>query len=311
MRFLCITPNPAIDRTLAVPGFAAGAVWRAKDVRAVCGGKGVNVARAARRLGADVVLVGPLAGATGRAAADLALAEGIPARWTWVDGETRVCVIVVGDDGEATVINEPGPGGGKASWGRIVADVAAFADDMDAVCISGSMPPCCPPGGVAALVDAAGDGGRPVWVDTSGPPLAEALAAMPAGVKVNGAEAGELLGHAVTDVSAAGRAAKAIGARTGGTAVVTLGTAGAVMAVNDAGWWAEAPPVDTVSAVGSGDAFLAGLVVALARGMSSSEALALAAAAGAANAERATAGDIDSVRVTGLAKSVRVEPVPG
>src|SRR5512132_4226494 len=109
MMILCVTPNVAIDRTLSVSGFAAGGVWRAQAVRAAAGGKGLNVARALLGLGQSMCCAGPLGGRTGRQVAALADAEGLPARWTWIGGETRTSVIVVGDGGETTVINEPGP----------------------------------------------------------------------------------------------------------------------------------------------------------------------------------------------------------
>src|SRR5690606_6653334 len=63
---LCITPNPALDRTLTVRGFTLGGVSRTGDVLLAAGGKGLNVARAARTLGAEAVCLGILAGHTGR-----------------------------------------------------------------------------------------------------------------------------------------------------------------------------------------------------------------------------------------------------
>src|SRR5262245_3770495 len=96
---LCVTPNPAIDRTLEVPGLRPGAVMRAGASRVAAGGKGVNAARALVALGARARCMGPLGGASGRILADLAAAEGLPAVWTWCEGETRSCLILV--DSEA------------------------------------------------------------------------------------------------------------------------------------------------------------------------------------------------------------------
>ena len=48
---LCITPNPAIDRTLLVPNLVLGDVHRAQEVIVAAGGKGLNVARTIQRLG--------------------------------------------------------------------------------------------------------------------------------------------------------------------------------------------------------------------------------------------------------------------
>lgn len=48
---ICITPNPAIDRTLLLPNLVVGNVHRAEKVIVAAGGKGLNVARATQILG--------------------------------------------------------------------------------------------------------------------------------------------------------------------------------------------------------------------------------------------------------------------
>src|SRR4029078_9153336 len=50
-----VTLNAAIDRTLLVPNFQLGRRHRASEGSTSAGGKGINIARAARRLGAPVV----------------------------------------------------------------------------------------------------------------------------------------------------------------------------------------------------------------------------------------------------------------
>jgi 1-phosphofructokinase family hexose kinase len=294
MKILCVTPNVSVDRTLTVPGFAAGAVWRAASVTATCGGKGVNVARAVAGLGHRAVCTGLLAGHSGRLAAGSAKAESLDAAWTWIDGETRTCVIVVGDAGEATVINEPGTAVSDGDWVRFVADVAVAAEGADTVCIAGSLPPGCPPGGLARLVATAGAAAaRPVWVDTSGPVLAEAVA-VGAAIKINAPEAAALLGRAVATVADALDAAIEIRGRGAGVTAITLGGDGAVLVTGDGAWRARPPAIAVVSAVGSGDCFLAGLAAGLAEARRPEEALRLAVAAGTANALRTSAGSLDS-----------------
>ena len=192
---LTVTPNVALDRTLRVPGFTAGGVWRARDVHTAAGGKGLNVARALLRLGRPARCTGLVGGDAGRQVAMLAEAERLSAHWTWIVGETRTSVIVVGDGGQSTVINEPGPLLADAEWARFVDDVATAASECRFVCISGSLPAGCPPGGLARLIAAAG--AERVWVDTSGPALAEAVAVAPFGIKINGEEAQALLGSPI------------------------------------------------------------------------------------------------------------------
>ena len=60
-------PNLTIDRTLSLPELRPGEVLRFSRVVVTPGGKGLNVARAARALGHPAVLVGFVPGHTGRA----------------------------------------------------------------------------------------------------------------------------------------------------------------------------------------------------------------------------------------------------
>jgi 1-phosphofructokinase family hexose kinase len=306
MTILCVTPNPAIDRTVFVPGFAAGGVWRAKGTHVGCGGKGVNVARALRCLGQDARCMGPIGGQSGTIAAEAAACEGLAAHWTWIVDDTRTCVIVTDHQGEATVINEPGPTLSAGEWLRFRADVEAAARGCSVVCISGSLPGGCPSGGMASLAAAAAAAPE-LWVDSSGKALADAMSAP--GIKINDAEAASLLGGPVRGIDAAAAAAAAIRARGPRRVVVTLGAAGAVLAEPAGRWFAAPPRVAAVNPVGSGDSFLAGLVAGLADGRPAPDALRLAVACGAVNAMVDRAGDLDRATVARIEAEVVVGPV--
>jgi fructose-1-phosphate kinase PfkB-like protein len=60
-----VTLNAALDRTLTVPNFARGQRHRASLGLTLAGGKGINVARALKRLDAPVVATGLAGGRTG------------------------------------------------------------------------------------------------------------------------------------------------------------------------------------------------------------------------------------------------------
>ena len=104
-----VTLNPALDKTMAIPGFAIGRTNRASIEQIDAGGKGINVAKAARQLGCPVIALGFLAGANGRWIADALEAMGIPCDFEWVPGETRVNLKIKDPlTGTETEINEPG-----------------------------------------------------------------------------------------------------------------------------------------------------------------------------------------------------------
>lgn len=289
---LCVGPNPALDHTLVVSNFRAGVVSRAHSSLFAAGGKGLNVARAVQILGGQSWSAGFLAGPMGRRIVELAEGEGLSGSWTWVDGETRTCIIIADPEvGEATVVNESGPQVTVADWDSLCDQVVAKTVSASDICFSGSLPPGSPLEGFVDLVTAVRDLGKRVWVDTSGAPLHTALSIRGITIKVNGEEAGAILNRSV-DTPATALAA-ALEFQQSGLAgvVITLGKSGAVMPHPSGGWWAQPPTIKVLDAVGSGDSFLAGLVTAFAAGLAPNMALKHAVAAGAANATTVGGGD--------------------
>ncbi|HEX7299905.1 MAG TPA: PfkB family carbohydrate kinase, partial [Solirubrobacteraceae bacterium] len=117
-------PNLTIDRTLTIDELRPGEVLRFDRVVVTPGGKGVNVARVARELGAKAVLVGFLPGRTGAAAGALLGDEGLELRGVVVAGEIRSAAIVLERRGRVTVLNEPGSPLGDGDWERFETAVA-------------------------------------------------------------------------------------------------------------------------------------------------------------------------------------------
>ena len=89
--------------------------------------------------------------------------------------------------------------------------------------------------------------------------------------------------------------------------LITLGSEGALLATKDGRWHARGPRVPVVSTVGSGDAFLAGLVSALDRGKDWPEALRDAVAAGTANTLSAGGGKFELQEFEEIRMRVQVE----
>ena len=101
---VCVSPNPSIDKLFAVERLAPGAIHRPVSFVRVPGGKGLNVARSAATLGAEVRAVALLGGQHGRWIADELEALGLPLTSVWYEGETRSCVSVA--DGATESLTE-------------------------------------------------------------------------------------------------------------------------------------------------------------------------------------------------------------
>jgi 1-phosphofructokinase family hexose kinase len=294
---VCVAPNPSIDKLFTVRHLEQGAIHRPISFVQVPGGKGLNVARAASTLGAEVHGVVLLGGHHGRWIADELEALRIPFTAVWHDAETRSCLSVADADSESlTEFYEEGSPVTVTQWQEFVDRVHELATRAGWVTVSGSLPPGAPTHGYAQLV-----AGQSVAVDSVR--LGEAK---PALVKVNAVEAAELTGR--EDVLAAARDLRDRAGGDGRAAVVTRGHSGAVLVDPEGGEWRGRLELSGPYPVGSGDAFLAGLVVALDRGSPWPDALRAALGAGAANAEIPGAGRLDRSRAEALAEAARVSP---
>jgi 1-phosphofructokinase family hexose kinase len=312
---LCIAGNPSIDKLFEVEHLTPGGIHRPGRFTQVPGGKGLNVARAATALGAEVVATGILGGHAGRWVAEALDAEGVAGRFAWTAGETKSSLSVADRATERlTEFYEDGSAIDEHAWEvleRIASDLMRRATW---VTMSGSLPPGAPPDGYARLVRMARRLGAAAALDAHGEPLEVALAAGPNIVKVNAEEAGALLGDPIGTAEDAARGAAAIVERSGGpgrAALITRGAEGAVLVAPDGSTWVGRLYERGPYPVGSGDAFLAGLIVALDRGDDWPDALAMALAAGTANAQTRGAGTLARERVPSLATKARVSRLAG
>jgi 1-phosphofructokinase family hexose kinase len=309
---LILTPNPAIDRTLLIPGMQPGGVYRAERVLVAAGGKGLNVARAAHSLGQPLQVCAPLGGLAGQMLAQLAAEEGLAGRWSWhPDGETRTCVLVVDPQGsDATALNEPGMPLTPAAWQAFAAVALDAAAAAELVVSSGSMPPGVPPDALTNLLRALAASGRRVIVDTSGAALQTALEAAPYGIKVNGSELGAVLNRPVASLDDAATALADLRARGIALAMVSLGAAGALAATDEGTCHAQPPAIHAISTIGAGDSLLAGLATGLLRGEPLPEALRLGVACGAADALSIGGGLLEPTELARLHAATSVRWLP-
>lgn len=308
---LCVSATTGIERTWVVPNFVKGGVFRVQAEKVSPSGKGVNAARAVRTLGEPVCTTGFTAGRMGRLFARLAEDEGLNGRWVWVAGETRTAVAIHDPVGEtdATLISAPAPAVSREDWVRLHRRVLAEAGKALVVGFAGSLPSGSPLDEFAGLVYELGRRGIPVWVDCDGEALREVLKGRPGGVKINAREAAELTGAAgdsLTSVHQAADTLRQMGAR---QVIVTMGDRGALYMGEQECWVVQPPGVEEfVSSVGSGDAFLGGLLVGLARGQPVVECLRSAAAAGAANTLTLGGGHFSTADYRKILPEVRITP---
>jgi ribokinase len=254
------------------------------------GGKGFNQAVAARRLGAAVAVTGRVGDDEyGRRFLDTLDREGIDRRAVVVDREhgTGVATIIVEPDGANTIVQSP-----RANWalsGDDVTDAARLLAAADVALLNRETSDDAAVTFAEAMHAA---GARVVFnaAPVVGRMLPEALARLPHVIVANELETEHMLGIdprepgytdnvpvALHQVGISAEFVITFGA--GGAAAVQLGHARHVPAF-------DVPVVDTT---GAGDAFCAGLAVALAEDAPLEQALRFANAAGAVACTRAGA----------------------
>lgn len=279
MRLATLTLNPALDMTVRLDAFRTNTVNRARSMRVDAGGKGVNVASFLAQLGLAVAATGFLGEENSAAFERHFAALGIEDRFVRIAGATRVGVKIV-DEGraETTDINLPGLAPDEAALARLLDEVERLAGACDWFALSGSLPPGVEAGIYADCIARIRARGCRVALDTSGEALRLGVAAGPQVVKPNQGELEELLGRRLDsegEMLAAARGLLAGGVR---LAVVSLGERGALFADGEQALVAAGPAVAAQSTVAAGDALVAGVLAAQARGLSLEEAARFATA---------------------------------
>jgi len=311
---ICVSANPAVDRRLLLGRLSAGAVNRASSACPLPGGKAAHVAMAAAALGERVMWVGFLGGAPGEACERGLTGLGIPVAVVKTAAETRTNLELVESDGTVTEILEPGGAVTEGDVERMISlcrDVFTEYRGAAQVALSGSLPPGAPADFYGQLVRLAHAHGCRALLDTSGEALRAALGESPDLVKPNRDEAEALTGVRLDGAGAAAEAARLLfdaGAR--GVAI-SLGAEGMFWqeSRDSAPLVARPPRVEGRSAVGCGDASLAGFAVARRRGLAGREFVKFAAACGTANCLADAPGMIDRRAVERLLPQSSVEGV--
>jgi len=288
---LVVSLNPALDVTHHVAGVDWSGVNRPRQVTAVPGGKGLNVARTLRALGSDVLVAGLAGGVTGEAVSTGLDEAGVASRFTPVAGETRRTFAVVDLASHDTALfNEPGPAVSAAEYAEFLVLYEESLAWCAAVVLSGSLPPGLPADSYAGLAARAAAAGVPVVLDAEGPVLRLGAAGGPAIAKPNIAELAAAVGRPLAGLAAAAAAAAELRAAGAGAVVVSLGGDG-LLAVTGDGTWRAAPPARLAgNPTGAGDAVVAGLAQGLVLGRPWPERLRHATALGTACVAAPAAG---------------------
>jgi 1-phosphofructokinase/tagatose 6-phosphate kinase len=305
-----VTVNAALDRTLTVPVFQIGYRHRSSEVLTLAGGKGINVARALKRLDVPVVATGLSGGRTGTRIVEELTSEAILNDFVRIAAESRTSTAVVDPTaGTHTEINEWGPEVTQTELETLMEKLHYLVRGADFVVLAGSLPRKVPTSFYAdAIRDLARRDVR-VVLDSEGEPLQVGTAAGPFLVSPNQREAEQLVGQELEDDDEFLMALDAIAEMGPRNVLITLENG--CFALLRFGrktrrLRAFAPHVEPVSGVGSGDVLLAQFLAAIVEERSPDQAVRLAVAAGSASVLEVGAGRFDLQLAATLAADVEV-----
>jgi len=211
--------------------------------------------------------------------------------------------------GEQTEINERGPAVSAEEVKRLFERIAYLAGGAKICVLAGSLPPGAGDDLYARLIADLGRRGVPVVLDAEGEAMLAGVRAGASMVTPNEREAEELVGqefadgsdvaHGLVELTRIGAAEAAITRHEGCVAAVGEGSERRLLEVHT-------EPLEPVSTVGSGDAFVAGYVAARYEGRSAEDCLAYGVACGAESTQHFGAGTVDRNQVERLLGEVAV-----
>lgn len=305
--FLCVGLTPTVQRTMRFTQLTVGEVNRAWQVVTTASGKAVNVARVLDTLGADVSLLQPLGGDSGRyVERNLGFAQEIV--WLPESCPTRTCTTLLTDSGVTTELVEEASALASEQVDTFLDKLGDLLPRVNSLALSGSLPPGVAPDFYARVMALCDPDRVTVFIDAQKEPLRLALAQKPYLAKPNRQETIAALGLSPnSDALTCARALVDAGAQ---NALVSDGRLGSLLLTPAGVWRIIPPPVDVLNPIGSGDSLLAGLVR---HGWWNPDTLPEAArfgtACAAANCLTLTSGEVQRTDIERLLPQVTLERV--
>jgi 1-phosphofructokinase family hexose kinase len=306
-----VTLNAAFARTITVPNFQRGQRHRARAGLPLAGGKGLNVARALKLLGVPVVATGLAGGQSGMRIVERLTGEAILNDFVRIEGESRTTTAVVDPTSNTyTEINEWGPEVRPDELDMLREKLDYLSQGAEMVVFAGSLPRDVDDDFYAQAIHDLARRHIPSALDCEGEPLRLGVEAEPYLVSPNQREAEALVGQEFHDDEdfqmGLGEIAE-IGAR---NVIITTDFGCYALLREDRAthrYRVEAPLVDPVSTVGTGDTLLAAYIAAHVARRSREDALRTAVAAGAASTLELGAGLFDPRRAARMQSGVTVK----
>jgi 1-phosphofructokinase family hexose kinase len=262
---ITLTPNTGIDFSLKLGSFQLNNTIRALDSAWGMGGKATDVSWTLGKLGVPTRALGFAAGPNGQRMEGMLRERGVETDFVWVEGETRLNVILVVDGEGQSTITSSSLNVSQEHLSAFTLRYQAVLKGASCVVMGGSLPNGVPVEFYAEAIAQAHANNVPVIFDSSGPSLLVGIKSHPDLIKPNLTELGDLLGSVPTSRKEVQEAVKALRDEYGSNVIITMGAEGAVAVFGEGSYFIHPLSIPVVSAAGAGDGVLAGMALAYLR----------------------------------------------
>ena len=292
--FLTVCLNPTMQKTLILPDLSIGQVNRCINKRMDASGKGVNVTRVLKQLGAQVIHITQLGGFLKEQFLKKTAEDLLTLDWTESDSEIRFCYTLLNRKNNTTteIVEEGDPVSAKTE--QLIRDTySSNLDTADFIVISGSKAAGFSDFLFPDMVRQAKEQGKFVILDYRGKDLISSLPFKPDIIKPNVSEFLQtflpeipLREEDSLDIHIPKIKQKMIDLYISydTKTILTNGSLPALSFDGSTFTTSTPKPVNPVNTIGSGDAFTAGMAWKLSQGNSLDEAVAFGHICGSKNA---------------------------
>lgn len=278
---LTVCMSPSVDVTIELDALNVGRTNVVKSKAVTLGGKALNVAVGARRLGCDVYATGLLYNENGYLFENMLNNEGIPHRFAWNNGRVRENYKFIDNRAMLTEVNDVGGAVIEGKMEEILALVKELSATSSVTVLSGGLPRGVEESYYGQLAKAV-DARSKTIIDAVGLKMFSALGAGVELVKPNLHELEDVIGKSIDNKEDMLNGCYELIDRGAKRVLLSLGKKGAVITDGSKNFYCKSIHVAVNSTVGAGDGMVAAAAVGLEKGLSLKELLLTGVAAGTA-----------------------------
>lgn len=307
---LTVTPNPLLERRLIFNSITQGAINRSQNEILYAGGKGINVSRQLNRLGIKNLALTFLGGNNGKLLRRTLETEEINFNAVSTKDETRYASVTIDHEkNELTSYFSPNSEISEHEGDEFISKLDKAIQNCSIVLFAGSSPNKSTNRIFTEGIELANKYDKISFVDTYGEHLRECINLSPFAIHNNKREIESSSDVNLNDEKAIMEFLDSLYAKNVKIAFITDGEKDVYSSKFDFHFKTIPPKVNAINSLGSGDAFVAGVIYGLEQALVYNDFMKLAVALGSLNTESFEAANVELANAKDLAEIISIQPV--